>query len=553
MLAALSIRDVVLIDRLEILFKPGFTVLTGETGAGKSVLLDALSLALGARGAASLVRSGQDNAVVSAAFDVPIDHPVRTSLAAHGLDDEGDVILRRIQARDGRSRAFINDQPVSIAVMREIGAMLVELHGQHDDRALIDTGQHRLLLDAFGDLNTLIKKTATAFATLSEANQALARTKAQVAKSQSDFDYLTHAVEELQTLAPIAGEEDELASKRQRLMRAESMMADLQEAQAAMDEPSSTLAALARRLQRRADTLPGVLDDTLNGLDRALAGLEEAQRALHRLIEESTFSAQDLEAIEERLFALRQLARKHNIAPDALGSLLAGFVADLAAIDAHEQELKLREIKANEALAAYHKAAATLSNKRKRIAKSLASAVNSELPALKLKEARFSVHLASDPERIAETGYDRIEFWVQTNPGTLAGPMIKVASGGELSRLLLALKVVLADKGSAPCLVFDEIDTGAGGAVADAIGKRLFRLGQNVQTLAITHAPQVAARAQHHCLITKSAASRKLVVTDLTVLDEAERREELARMLAGAKITSEARAAADKLLTGTHG
>ncbi len=555
MLAALSVRDIVLIDRLDIDFRTGFTALTGETGAGKSLLLDALSLALGGRGDAALVRSGCESAQTSAAFYVPAPHSAREKLKEHGLDDTRDVILRRVQGRDGRSRAFVNGQPVSISVLREIGSLLVELHGQHDDRALVDPGHHRGLLDAFAELEGEVRALGDSHTHMQRATTARAALGERLARLQDEREFLVHALSELRTLKPLAGEEETLATTRQEMMRLESLRTELNEARetlAGEASPIPVLSSLSRRLQRRAADNGEIFDAALGGLDAALDGLETAAGALEDAIRASEFEPDELERIEERLFALRALARKHNVPVDALADLRRTFAAELAAIEDGDRERDQLDEQVSRARADYHAKAATLSRKRARAAGKLQGAVNRELPALKLGQARFFVDINKDETRLAASGYDSIAFRVRTNTGAPPGPMMKVASGGELSRLLLALKVVLADKGSAPCLVFDEIDTGVGGAVADAMGKRLRRLSARVQVLAITHAPQVAALADHHCLITKGGKSGEGVRTHLKELDDAARREELARMLAGEKITREARAAAAKLLTGTH-
>jgi DNA repair protein RecN (Recombination protein N) len=551
MLAHLSIRDIVLIERLDIDFPAGLSVLTGETGAGKSILLDALSLTLGARGDASLVRHGAAQGSVTAVFNVPHNHPARVLARDNGFDDEGDLILRRSQSADGRSRVFVNDQPASVALLREIGRQLVEIHGQHDDRALVDAAAHRDLLDAFGGHAGVAQSLSHAWRAWREAEQALARHRARVEAAAREADYLRACVEELSKLEPLPGEETELAERRAAMMRAEKSATDIADAQEALSGQNSAvpqLASLMRRLQRKAEAAPGLLDDIVKALDEALVALDTAQVAVDEALRATAFDPQALEQAEERLFSLRAAARKHSVAVDDLAALRDTMAADLADLDAGEERLVALEKTAQAARAAYDEAAAHLSQLRHGTAEALARAVMAELPALKLERAEFIVEMASEPEDRTESGIDQVEFWVRTNPGTRAGPIMKVASGGELSRFLLALKVALADRGSAPTLVFDEIDTGVGGAVADAIGQRLARLAERIQVLSVTHAPQVAARAATHYLISKSGGADR-VATGVAALARQARQEEIARMLAGATITEEARAAADRLLS----
>lgn len=552
MLSHLSIRDIVLIERLDIDFSAGLSVLTGETGAGKSILLDALSLALGARGDAALVRHGAAQGQVTAVFDVPAVHPARQILRENAMDDDGDIILRRIQTTDGRTRVFINDQPASVALMRAIGRALVEIHGQHDERALVDVATHRSLLDAFGGLHEQVAGVRQAWRAWRDAEQALSRHRAKVEAAAREADFLRASVEELTKLDPQPGEETALAEERAGMMRAEKIAADIADAQEVLSghaSPVPQLASLLRRLQRKAQEAPGLLDEIVTSLDEALISLDAAQSAVEAAMRASEFDPERLEQAEERLFALRAAARKHNASVDDLAALRDRMDADLADLDAGEERLAALEKEAAALRTAYDRAASLLCEERRHAAEALVSAVMAELPALKLERAQFIVNVDSEPEDRSEDGIDRVEFWVQTNPGTRPGPMMKVASGGELSRFLLALKVALADRGSAPTLVFDEIDTGVGGAVADAIGHRLARLAEHIQVLAVTHAPQVAARARTHYLISKSGHDR--VTTGVTVMDAAARQEEIARMLAGATITDEARAAAQRLLSGS--
>jgi len=556
MLSRLSIRDIVLIDRLDIDFAAGLAVLTGETGAGKSILLDAFALALGARGDQALVRQGAEQGQVTAVFEVERGHPARALLLAHNLANdipaEDELILRRVQFADGRTRAFINDQPVSVQVMKELGTALVEIHGQHDERALVDAATHRRLLDAFGALEADAAKVAGLWQARREAQTAADAHRAEVERAKREGDWLRHAVEELGTLSPQAGEETALAERRTGMMQAEKVAEDLHDAHEVIAGASSSVPALAgviRRLERRASQAPSLVEPAVKALDVALTALEETRSHLEQALRTADFDPAELERIEERLFALRAASRKYNVPVDELAAMAARYKSDIALIDAGEDRLKVLEAAAREAEADYRAAADRLSKARLQAAKTLDKAVNGELKPLKLERAKFSTEIVSDAAAAGPNGIDRVEFWVQTNPGTRPGPLMKVASGGELARFLLALKVVLADRGSAPTLVFDEIDTGVGGAVADAIGVRLAKLASGVQVLAVTHAPQVAARADRHYLISKDALEKgHRVATRVTEVAAEKRREEIARMLAGAEITNEARAAAERLI-----
>lgn len=550
MLSRLSIRDIVLIEKLDIDFQPGLSVLTGETGAGKSILLDALSLALGARGDASLVRHGAVQGQVIAVFDVPRNHAARMLLVDNAIEDDGDIILRRVQTADGRTRVFVNDQPSSVTLMRDVGRALVEIHGQHDERALVDPGAHRELLDSFGGHLGAVRATAEAWRYWRNCEQEFTRHRAKVEAAAREADYLRAAVAELTKLDPQPGEESDLAELRASMMRAEKIASEIHDAQDVLSGPSSPLpqlASLLRRLQRKVTEAPGLLDDVVKSLDEAMLSLDAAQSGVEAALRATEYDPQRLEKAEERLFSLRAASRKHAVAVDDLAQLRDTMVADLADLDAGEERLHALEKQAAAAREAFDISAAQLSSLRHAAAVGLTKAVMAELPALKLERAEFIVEMASDADNRMEEGIDQVEFWVRTNPGTRPGPMMRVASGGELSRFLLALKVALADRGSAPTLVFDEIDTGVGGAVADAIGQRLARLSKRVQVLSVTHAPQVAARAATHFLISKSGGSDR-VATGIAEMDRAARQEEIARMLAGATITDEARAAAERLL-----
>jgi len=552
MLARLSIRDIVLIERLDIEFSRGLAVLTGETGAGKSILLDAFALALGGRGDATLVRHGAEQGQVTAMFDVPKGHPATAILSDNGLEDTGEMILRRVQLADGRTRAFINDQAISVQTLKAVGSALVEIHGQHDERALVDASTHRRLLDAYGGLEKDVADLETLWDIRRAANAALGEHRAGMERAAREADYLRHASDELKTLAPKDGEETALAERRTVMMQGEKIAADLREAQDAVSgdhSPVGALSAAVRRLERRATNSPALVEPAVKAIDIAINALEEADQHLTAARRAADFDPAELERIEERLFGLRAASRKYSTPVDKLAALAAQYAADVALIDAGAEQLKKLEAAAGEADARYAAAAKKLSASRQKAAQKLDRAVNAELTPLRLERATFTTQIDSDAGAPGPQGFDRVEFWVQTNPGTRPGPLMKVASGGELSRFLLALKVVLADRGSAPTLVFDEIDTGVGGAVADAIGTRLARLASKVQVMAVTHAPQVAARAGQHLLISKDALDKgKRVATRVNALVADHRREEIARMLAGAEITAEARAAAERLL-----
>ncbi|WP_417686172.1 DNA repair protein RecN [Roseibium sp.] len=552
MLVTLAIRDIVLIDRLDLDFSAGMSVLTGETGAGKSILLDSLSLAIGGRGDADLVRHGEDQGQVTAVFDVSGDHAVRQLLRENDVADDGDVILRRIQTADGRTRAFINDQPVSVGLMRQAGNLLVEIHGQHDDRALVDPESHRDLVDSFAGLQGEVEAVGETYSAYRSAEKAVRDHAARIDAARKEADYLKAAVEELTQLKPQAGEEEQLAERRATMMQVEKIAGDLNEAFETLNgnaSPIPELSSLLRRMERKADQVPHLLNAPVSALAAALDHLEDARGGLESALRETDFDPRELESVEERLFALRAAGRKFSVPVEELPALAARMSEDLADLDAGEDKLAALEAAAVKAREIYDAKAAKLSAKREKSARALEKAVGAELPALKLERARFIVEIQSDPDARGRSGIDQMEFHVQTNPGTRPGPMMKVASGGELSRFLLALKVSLADKGSAPTLVFDEIDTGVGGAVAEAIGVRLARLASTVQVLTVTHAPQVAARAAGHFLIAKEEASKQRVATRVRRIDEDHRREEIARMLAGSTITDEARAAASKLIT----
>ncbi|WP_137390759.1 DNA repair protein RecN [Rhodoligotrophos defluvii] len=558
MLTALSIRDIVLIDRLDVTLGPGLTVFTGETGAGKSILLDSLGLVLGARGDAALVRKGADRAVVTAAFDLRPDHAAFALLAESGIDADGELVIRRIQTLDGRSRATINDQPVSVSLLRQLGGLLAEIHGQHDDRALVDVANHRRLLDAYGGLERQADAVAAAWRTWRDAEQVLERHRGSLDKAAAERDYLEHAADELRKLDARPGEEDDLADRRALMMNAEQFAAALDEAAQALSGDGTRVASLnaaLRRLERRQAEAGGRLDAVVAALDRVVVEIGEAESAVAEAQRAFEYDPRELERIEERLFALRGAARKYKMAADELPALLERFENDLANLQAGEGKLGELEVAAAAARARYFELAQGLSGARRQAARTLDEAVMVELPPLKLERARFLTDLASSEDQAGAHGLDRVEFKVAANPGADPGPLMRVASGGELARFMLALKVVLSAKASAPTLIFDEIDTGVGGAVADAIGQRLARLATSLQVLAVTHSPQVAARADGHLLVAKreqSDGDDLRMVTRIDTLDEPRRREEIARMLSGATVTDEARAQAERLLIGTE-
>jgi DNA repair protein RecN (Recombination protein N) len=499
MLARLSIRDIILIDRLDIDFGSGLAALTGETGAGKSILLDAFALALGARGDAALVRQGAEQGQVTAAFDLPQDHPARRVLAENDLGTEDELIVRRVQFADGRTRAFVNDQPVSVQTLHALGAALVEIHGQHDDRAFVEAATHRALLDAFAGIEDQAAEVRRLWEARRASEAAVASHRAEVERAQREAEWLRHAVDELRRLAPETGEEAALAEKRAAMMQAEKVADDLRTTYESIAGPQSPLPPLAtamRRLERRAGQAQALIEPVVKAIDSALTALDDARAQLEHALRVADYDPHELERIEERLFALRAAGRKYNVPVDALAALAQRYENDLALIDAGAERLAALEQEAQLAVTRYRETAQALSAGRRRAAQQLDKAVNAELKPLRLERAQFSTQIDNQDE--GPEGCDRVEFWVRTNPGTRPGPLMKVASGGELARFLLALKVVLADRGSAPTLIFDEIDTGAGGAVADAIGVRLSRLASGVQVIAVTHAPQVAARADRH-------------------------------------------------------
>ena len=549
MLCALSIRDVVLIEALDLSFDGGLGVLTGETGAGKSILLDALGLALGSRGDSGLVRHGAAQAAVTATFDAP-DGALAAVLEESGIEVEpGEpLIVRRIVKADGGSRGFVNDQPASAALLRQLAPHLVEIHGQHDDRGLLAPAGHRALLDAFGRLDTGVA--AQAWSAWRRAEGELAAARADIASAAADRDWLEHAVAELTALAPEPGEEEALADQRRLMQRAEKIAEDLQAVEALLEGSDGGLSKLrqaARVLERVAGDHPA-LAEALAAVDRAVIEGAVAEDRLRDAARALQFDPRAQEEDEARLFELRGMARKHRVQPDDLAALADELAAKLARLEAGEGGVAALAAKMALAREAYIAAADALTAARAGAAARLDRAVAGELAPLKLDAARFRTAVAPlGEEGWSAAGRDRVEFEIATNPGAPFAPLTRIASGGELSRFILALKVALAEQGGARTMVFDEIDRGVGGAVASAIGERLLRLSEGGQLLVVTHSPQVAARGRTHLLIAKSHDG-VVTRTGVRALNEGERREEIARMLSGAQVTDEARAQAERLL-----
>ena len=559
MLSALSIRDVVLIERLDLAFEPGLNVLTGETGAGKSILLDSLGLALGARADSGLVRQGASQLGVTARFDISAAHPAYALLREQEFDlaeDEG-LVLRRIVTQDGRSRAFINDQPVSVTLLRRLGDTLVEIHGQFETQGLLDAATHRSLLDDAGVSSALRETVARTWLSWQTAARRRGEAEAQLAQAQREEDFLRHVADELDALAPKHGEEEELAEKRTRLMHGEKLTGEISSALDALmrkNDVSSILRGALRSLERIADKTAGTLDAPAAALDRAAIEIEEATSHLERLLSDLDLDPRHLEQTEERLFALRAMARKHGMSVDELPAFHETTRSRLTALDSGGGDLAKLTGEEQAARDAYRNAALALSEARRKAAKALDSAVRKELAPLKLDKAQFETRITPlDENEWNAQGMDRVAFLVATNPGAPFGPLGKIASGGELSRFTLALKVVLAQTEQNHSLIFDEVDSGIGGAVADAVGERLARLAAQRQILVVTHSPQVAARGRHHWHVAKRQTASDTVITEVRPLSAPERQEEIARMLSGAHITEEARAAAARLLAGGAG
>ena len=555
MLVSLSIRDFVLIEKLDLDLARagggGLGALTGETGAGKSILIDALGLALGARAESGAVRRGAAQASVAASFDLPAGHPARQVLIDQALDVDDMLTLRRLVGADGRGRAFVNDQPASVALLRRLGDTLVEIQGQMEQHGLLDVATHRASLDAFAGLEGPAEVVRAAWQAWRAAEQASTDAAAAAETARRDEEFLRHAVKELAELSPRGDDEEKLTQERQVLRAGSALGETLAQALSELEHGRGAVAALRaahRLIERQADKAAGRLDAALSALDRALSEATEAQAQLEAAREALDVDPAHLEKIEERLFALRAAARKHGVPVSDLAALAGRFASQLAALDDGEALLKRLAAEAGAARAAYVDAAATLAAARRKGAARLDKAVAAELAPLRLEKAKFVTAVSTLPEaEWSEHGTERIQFMVATNPGTPPAPIARVASGGELSRFLLALKVCLARVGDAATIVFDEVDSGIGGATAAAVGERLRRLAKDVQVLVVTHSPQVAALADRQWLIRKTT-TRNAASTDVLALDAVGRREEIARMLSGAEVTAEARAAADRLL-----
>lgn len=550
MLTALTIRDVVLIDALTVEFGPGLCVLTGETGAGKSILLDSLGLALGARGDAGLVRQGASAASVTAGFALPTGHPLWGQLESQGVPTDADLLLRRTLKSDGGSRAFINDAAVSAGLLRTIGDGLLEIHGQQDDRGLLGSAGHRDLLDSFAGLGKARAATAAAYQAWTQARAALAGAREALETADRDRDWLVHAVEELTSMSPQPGEEEALAASRAAMQRGARLGEDLIQLETLLAGPdggAGLLRQAARRLERiGADDEP--LAALLATIDRAVAEALDAEAQLESARRALTFDPAELEAVETRLFDLRATARKYRCRVDELPALARDLAARLETIDNGQTRIAALEAALAATRKTYEAAARALSKERAKAGARLDAAVAAELPPLKLEAACFRTVLTTlDEPGWSAAGWDKVAFEIATNPGAPFGPLAKIASGGELSRFVLALKVALADRQGAMTMIFDEIDRGVGGAVAAAVGERLARLARGAQVIVVTHSPQVAARADHHWRIVKSL-KRGAARTDVIPLDAEARREEIARMLSGDEVTQEARAQAERLL-----
>ena len=547
MLRSLDIRDMLIIDRLELTLAPGLNVLTGETGAGKSILLDALGFVLGWRGRAELVREGAEQGEVVAEFDLPGGHPAHAILDEAGLSAEDGLIIRRVNAKDGRKTAWVNDRRVSGEVLRALSDTLVELHGQHDDRGLLNPRGHRQLLDAFGGLEDQVARCRVSWRDLQGARAALAEAEEGLAKVREEEDFLRHSVAEMDKVAPEVGEDAALDTRRRLMQAAEKIRDDVLKAQSALggEGAEGQMRDAARWLEGASVEAEGTLDVAMAALDRALEELGEAEQGVARAVEALAFDAAELERVEERLFAIRGLSRKHSIQPDDLPGLAEDLRARLATLDDSASDLKALRHAVSDAADAYDDAADALGAARAAAAEELDQAMAGELPPLKMERASFSTEIAEDDD--GPEGRDRVAFTVATNPGAPAGPLNKIASGGELSRFLLALKVCLTAEAEGLTMIFDEIDRGVGGATADAVGRRLEALASGAQVLVVTHSPQVAARAAHHWRVEKTV-SGGATLSRVVALAQGDRVDELARMLAGDTVTDEARAAARALL-----
>jgi DNA repair protein RecN (Recombination protein N) len=553
MLSALHIENFLLIERLSLTLGQGLTALTGETGAGKSILLEALGLAAGGRTARGGVRRGADRGVVAAAFEPAADHPVWAILKENGLDNGDDqVILKRVQSADGKSRAFINDQPASVALLKAVGETLIEIHGQHDGVSFLSAAAHRGLLDEFAGAGKRAADVARRWEALRAAEAALDERRRAKDAATREADYLRHVVKELADLDPRADEEETLASQRAEMLAAQKIAEDLAAAAGLVSEDGleGKLSAALRRLTRASAAFPGEtnpLGPAVDRLDRALSEVMEARSAVEDAVERLGLDEDALMRAEERLFSLRAAARKHAVAPAALPEFFEKAKAALALLDQGAVEFAALEAAVEKARNDYMAEARALSAARKAAAKKLDAAVAAELAPLKLAHAGFSTSIATDEAAAGPAGIDAVEFMVSTNPGAPPGPLKTIASGGELSRFVLAMKAALAAKENRTVIIFDEVDAGVGGAVADAVGERLARLAMDAQVMVVTHSPQVAARASSQWRVEKRMTTTD-TTTHVAALSVEERIEEIARMLSGATVTQEARAAARRLL-----
>jgi DNA repair protein RecN (Recombination protein N) len=547
MLRGLDIRDMLIIDRLDLAFQPGLNVLTGETGAGKSILLDSLGFVLGWRGRAELVRQGADQGEVTAWFDLPAVHPARAILEEAGLDVGDELILRRVNTRDGRKTAWVNDRRVSGEVLRALSETLVELHGQHDDRGLLNPRGHRQMLDEFAGVTAELAATQAAWRALAAVRRQLAETEKRIAETRAEEDFLRHAVGELDALSPEPGEEATLDAQRRLMQAAERIRTDIARAYEALglQGAEGLINDASRWLQGAADKAEGRLDAPLTALESLMLSLDEAQRGIETCLDDLNFDPYALEQVEERLFAIRGLARKHDVLPDDLATFADDLRARLAVLDDSGADLKAQTAAVAAAEAAYDAAALALRARRQQAAAALDAAMAAELAPLKMERAVFVTEVTpADP---GPDGVDGVAFTVATNPGAPTGPINKIASGGELSRFLLALKVCLTQDAAGMTLIFDEIDRGVGGATADAVGRRLAELATGGQVLVVTHSPQVAALGGHHWRVEKHQSADQTLST-VVPLDAAARVDKIARMLSGDTITDAARAAARELI-----
>lgn len=548
MLRGLDIRDMLIIDRLELEFQPGLNALTGETGAGKSILLDSLGFVLGWRGRAELVRSGAEHGEVTAWFDLPVDHPARAVLDEAGIEAEDELILRRVNAKDGRKTAWVNDRRVSGEVLRRLSDVLVELHGQHDDRGLLNPRGHRQLLDEFSGLTGEVEMLRGLWRSLAAERAKLEALNADIAAAREEEEFLRHAVAELEALDPQPGEEATLDAQRRLMQAAEKIREDITRAAEALglQGAEGMLSDASRWLGSVADKAEGQLDDPMAAIERAMVELDAAQSGVVACLDALAFNPSDLEDAEERLFAIRALARKHNVLADDLGEFAAELRSKLAVVDGGSAELSAQEKRVEAARVAYVQAAEAVREKRTAAAKKLDQAMTKELAPLKMERAVFETKL--DGSEAGPDGMDEVHFAVATNPGAPAGPINKIASGGELSRFLLALKVCLSKSSkSGLTMIFDEIDRGVGGATADAVGRRLAELAETGQILVVTHSPQVAALAGHHWRVEKTQ-SKSETLSSVIPLDASDRIDEIARMLSGDKVTVAAKEAAKALM-----